>query len=147
MPRDLKAFVEPLELYLSVNGEERQRTRVTKWIWDLDRLLLETTRRGSVSWSWREGSARLPVRREGVLPDRTLVLAGTPAGTIFQGPGPATFVRGAFDWATRFGRGSIIAAIVERTIADDRASGGYLQPGDVVTIQVDKLGTLENRIE
>lgn len=147
VPRNLKAFVAPLELHLSVNGEARQHTRVTGWIWDLDRLLLETTKRRGVSWTWREGRAQLPVSRDGVLPDRTLVLAGTPAGTIFQGPGPATFVRGAFDWLAGFGRGSPIAAIIERTIADDRASGGYLQPGDVLTIRADKLGTLDNRVE
>ena len=147
VPRDLKAFVEPLELHLAVNGEERQRTRVTQWIWDLDRLVLETARRSNVSWTWRGGSARLPVSSEGVLPDRTLIMAGTPAGTIFQGPGAATFVRGTFDWVARFGRGGPIAAIIERTITDDRASRGYLQPGDVVTIQVDKMGTLENRVE
>jgi len=147
VPRDLKAFVEPLELHLSVNGEERQRTRVTSWIWDLDRLLLETAKRSGISWTWREGSAQLPVDTNGVLPDRTLVLAGTPAGTIFQSPGPATFVRGAVDWVAKFGQGSPIAAIVERTITDDRASGGYLQAGDVVTIRVDQMGTLENRVE
>ena len=104
VPRDLKAFIEPLELRLSVNGEERQRSRVTKWIWDLDRLLLETAKRAGVRWSWREGTAQLPVSREGVLPDRTLVLAGTPAGTVFKGPGPATIVRGGFDWLAGFGR-------------------------------------------
>jgi 2,4-didehydro-3-deoxy-L-rhamnonate hydrolase len=147
VPRDIKAFVEPLELHLSVNGEERQRTRVTKWIWDFDRLLLETAKRRNVSWRWREGRARLPVNSAGVLPDRTLILAGTPAGTIFQGPGPATFVRGIYDWVTKFGRGGITVAVVERTIADDRASGGYLQPGDVVTIAADRLGTLENRVK
>jgi 2-keto-4-pentenoate hydratase/2-oxohepta-3-ene-1,7-dioic acid hydratase in catechol pathway len=147
VPRDLKAFVEPLELRLSVNGEERQRTRVTNWIWDLDRLLLETAKRAGMSWSWREGTAQLPVSREGLLPDRTLVLAGTPAGTIFKGPGPATFVRGGFDWLAGFGKGGLVNAVIERTITDDRASGGYLQPGDVVTIQADYLGTLENRIK
>jgi 2-keto-4-pentenoate hydratase/2-oxohepta-3-ene-1,7-dioic acid hydratase in catechol pathway len=147
VPRDLKAFVEPLELHLSVNGEERQHVRVTKWIWDLDRLFVETAKRGGVSWRWRDGSAQLPVNTDGVLPDRTLILAGTPAGTIFQGPGPATFVRGALDWVSKFGRGSPIAAIVERTITDDRASGGYLKPGDVVTIRVDQMGSLENRVE
>lgn len=147
VPRDLKAFVEPLELRLSVNGEERQRSRVTKWIWDLDRLLLETAKRAGVSWSWREGKAQLPVSREGVLPDRTLVLAGTPAGTVFEGPGPATIVRGGFDWLTGFGKGDMIKTVIERTITDDIASGGYLQQGDVVTIQADKLGTLENRVK
>jgi 2,4-diketo-3-deoxy-L-fuconate hydrolase len=147
VPRNLKAFVEPLELHLSVNGEERQHVRVTKWIWDLDRLFVETAKRGGVSWRWRDGSAQLPVNTDGVLPDRTLILAGTPAGTIFQGPGPATFVRGALDWVSKFGRGSPIAAIVERTITDDRASGGYLKPGDVVTIRVDQMGSLENRVE
>ena len=147
VPRDLKAFIEPLELRLSVNGEERQRTRVTKWIWDLDRLLLETAKRAGVRWSWREGTAQLPVSREGVLPDRTLVLAGTPAGTVFKGPGLATIVRGGFDWLAGFGRSDIIKTVIERTITDDTASGGYLQQGDVVTIQADKLGTLENRVK
>ncbi len=147
VPRDLTAFVAPLELHLAVNGEERQRTRVVNWIWDLDRLLLESAKRRGVSWTWREGSARLPVSNEGILPDRTLVLAGTPAGTIFKGPGPATFIRGIAHWIKSFGKGGIVAAIVERTIADDHASGGYLQRGDVVTIRVDQLGTLENRVE
>ena len=147
VPRDLNAFVEPLELHLSVNGEERQRTRVTNWIWDLDRLLVETAKRSGVSWIWRNGNAQLPVNKDGVLPDRTLVLAGTPAGTVFQGPGTATIVRGAFDWVAKFGQGSPISAIIERTITDDRASGGYLQPGDVVAIRVDQMGTIENRIE
>jgi 2-keto-4-pentenoate hydratase/2-oxohepta-3-ene-1,7-dioic acid hydratase in catechol pathway len=90
---------------------------------------------------------QLPINNDGILPDRSLVLAGTPAGTVFQGPGPATFVRGAYDWLTYFGRVSIIKAIVERTITDDRASGGYLKSGDVVTIRADQLGTLENRVE
>jgi 2,4-diketo-3-deoxy-L-fuconate hydrolase len=147
VPRDLKAFIEPLELRLSVNGEERQRSRVTKWIWDLDRLLLETAKRAGVRWSWREGTAQLPVSREGVLPNRTLVLAGTPAGTVFKGPGPATIVRGGFDWLAGFGRSDMIKTVIERTITDDTASGGYLQQGDVVTIQADKLGTLENRVK
>jgi 2-keto-4-pentenoate hydratase/2-oxohepta-3-ene-1,7-dioic acid hydratase in catechol pathway len=147
VPRDIKAFVEPLELHLAVNGEERQHTRVTKWIWDLDRLLVETAKRAGVVWTWREGSASLPVSGAGILPDRTLVLAGTPAGTIFQSPGPATFVRGTFDWLAKFGRSGPITAIIERTIADDRASGGYLQPGDVVTIRAEQLGTLENRVK
>jgi len=147
VPRNLKTFVEPLELHLAVNGEERQHTRVTKWIWDLDRLLVETAKRAGVVWKWRDGSASLPVSRAGILPDRTLVLAGTPAGTIFQGPGPATFVRGTFDWVAKFGRSGPIKAIIERSIADDRASGGYLQLGDVVTIRAEQLGTLENRIK
>ena len=147
VPRDIKAFVQPLEMHLAVNGEERQHTRATKWIWDLDRLLVETAKRAGVVWKWRDGSASLPVSRAGILPDRTLVLAGTPAGTIFQGPGPATFVRGTFDWITKFDRSGPIAAIIERTIADDRASSGYLQPGDVVSIRAEQLGTLENRVK
>jgi 2-keto-4-pentenoate hydratase/2-oxohepta-3-ene-1,7-dioic acid hydratase in catechol pathway len=41
----------------------------------------------------------------------------------------------------------MIKTVIERTITDDTASGGYLQQGDVVTIQADKLGTLENRVK
>ena len=147
IPRDVEAFVKPLELSLSVNGQARQRTRVTQWIWDLDRLLVETANRRDAVWTWREGQTRLPISAQGVIPDRTLVLAGTPAGTVFQGPGPSTFVRGTLDWIAGLGQRSIVQAIVERTIADDKASGAYLQPGDVVTIRVDRMGTLENCVE
>jgi len=147
IPRDLKTFVKPLELNLSVNGQARQKTRVTQWIWDLDRLLLETERRKDAVWTWREGQARLPVSAQGVIPDRTLILAGTPAGTVFKGPGPSSFVRGTLDWVAGFGKHSLVQAIIERTITDDRATNAYLQPGDVVTIRVDRMGTLENRVE
>jgi len=147
VPRDLKTFVAPLELQLSVNGEPRQRTRVTLWIWDLDRLVLETAKRQGVSWTWRQGQAQLPVSADGVIADRSLILAGTPAGTIFKGPGPATFVRGAFDWMAALGKGDPIKRIIERGITDDKASDAYLKPGDVVTIRVDRMGSLDNPVE
>jgi 2-keto-4-pentenoate hydratase/2-oxohepta-3-ene-1,7-dioic acid hydratase in catechol pathway len=147
VPRDLKAFVAPLDLQLSVNGEPRQRTRVTQWIWDLDRLVLETAKRQGVRWTWRQGSAQLPVSVDGIIADRTLILAGTPAGTIFKGPSLATYVRGAGDWILGFGKGGLIKRIVERAITDDKASGAFLMPGDVVSIRVGRLGSLDNRVE
>jgi len=147
VPRDLQAFVAPLELQLAVNGQPRQQTRVTAWIWDLDRLLLETAKRQGMRWTWRGGQAQLPVSAEGIIPDRTLILAGTPAGTIFKGPGPATYVRGTVDWVLSLGKGGIVHRIVERTIADDEASGAYLRSGDVVTIRVERMGSLDNRVE
>ncbi|ALL13292.1 fumarylacetoacetate hydrolase family protein [Caulobacter henricii] len=146
IPRDLKAFVTPLELNLAVNGQARQQTRVTQWIWDLDRLLIETAKRKDAVWTWREGQARLPISAAGILPDRTLVLAGTPAGTVFQGPGPSTVVRGTLDWLAGLGQRNFVQSVIERAIADDKATGAYLQPGDVVTIRVDRMGTLENRV-
>lgn len=83
----------------------------------------------------------------GTLADRTLVLARTPAGTVFKSPGVATFMRGTFDWKTSFGRSGDVDQIVERTIAENRASGAYLRPDDVVTILADRLGLLDNRVE
>ena len=147
VPRDLKAFVAPLDLQLSVNGEPRQRTRVTQWIWDLDRLVLETAKRQGVRWIWRQGRAELPVSADGIIADRTLILAGTPAGTIFKGPSLATYVRGAGDWILGLGKGGLVKRIIERTITDDQASGAFLKPGDVVSIRVERLGTLDNRVE
>jgi 2-keto-4-pentenoate hydratase/2-oxohepta-3-ene-1,7-dioic acid hydratase in catechol pathway len=147
IPRNLKAFVAPLNLTLAVNGEPRQSTPVTRWIWDLDRLLMETAKRQGVRWTWRQGIAQLPVSPDGIIPDRTLILAGTPAGTIFKGPGPATFVRGTVDWLVSLGKTSLVQTIVERAITDDRATGAYLKPGDVVTIRTERMGSLDNGVE
>ena len=147
IPRNLEAFIKPMELQLSVNGEERQRTPTTRWIWNFDRQLTEIARRQGVRWNWREGTAQLPISNSGIIPDRTLVLAGTPAGTIFQSPDISTMILGTFDWVATFGQRSITKQIVERTIADGKASGAYLRSGDAVTIRVDRMGALDNRVQ
>lgn len=147
IPRDLAAFVSTLTLQLSVDGRERQRAGVGDWIWDLDRILQEARGRKHVVWTYQGGEARLPFDPTGAVPARTMILAGTPGGTVFRGIYPSAYARGLAGWAAGFLRGPLSQKVIEAHIRAAAASGDFLQPGALVTIEVDRLGALANRIE
>jgi len=146
IPRDLHAFVAGLILQLSVNGVERQRAPVTEWIWDLDEILARARARRGVAWTWREGTARLAFDADGAIPARTLILAGTPAGTVFQGVPAGDRRAGVLRWILSGFSGPVAGRVIAAYVDRSRAEKVYLQPGDRVTIRVDGLGALGNRI-
>lgn len=147
VPRDLDSFVAGLTLQLSVNGVERQRAPVTEWIWDLAEILNQARAKRATVWSWREGEARLAFAADGAIPARTLIMAGTPAGTIFQGVPSKDRQSGLLRWILSGFRGSVVRYVIDAYIARRQAQKTYLQPGDQVTIQVDRLGALSNPVE
>lgn len=145
VPRDLRAFAAALELRLWVNGAPRQQARVAEQIWDLDRLLAETWARRDVTWEHRGGQVGL-LDADGSIPARSLILSGTPGGTVFQGVGWSTRLRGLGRWLAGLGSQPVAGAVVETYIDQARAGGAYLQPGDRVTIRVERLGVIDNLV-
>jgi len=146
IPRNITGFVAVLTLQLSVNGTERQRAPVTDWIWDLDEILDRARARQAACWSWRDGTARLAVTAAGAIPARTLIMAGTPAGTIFQGVPARDRRAGLWRWIRSGFRRSVVQHVITAYVARNTAARTYLQPGDLVTIRVDRMGALANRI-
>ena len=146
VPRDLHGFIAGLTLQLSVNGIERQRARVTEWIWDLDEILTRARAKRDVAWTWREGTAGLAFDGDGSIPARTLILAGTPAGTVFHGVPAGDRRAGVLRWILSGFSGSVARRVIAAYVARSRAEKVYLQPGDRVTIRVDGLGALANRV-
>lgn len=147
VPRDLGAFVQGLTLQLSVNGIERQRTVVTNWLWDLDQILIETGQARDRSWEWRQGEARLPISADGTIPARTLILAGTPDGTVFAGVYNRAYAVGLWRFLAGGWSESVTRHVIEAQIAHAEARNEYLEQGDQVTIRVDTMGALNNRVE
>jgi 2-keto-4-pentenoate hydratase/2-oxohepta-3-ene-1,7-dioic acid hydratase in catechol pathway len=145
VPRDVRAFVASLELRLDVNGEPRQRARVSEWIWDLDRILAETWARRDATWEHRGRDVSL-LSAEKTLPDRTLVMAGTPAGTVFRGIDFPVRARGALAWVLGGWDVPLPRRVVEAYVHEAREAGVYLAPGDRVAIHADRLGVVENEI-
>lgn len=145
VPHDARAFARNLELKLWVNGELRQQARVSEWIWDLDRMLDETWARRDVTWEHRGAQVSL-LSPQKTIPARTLVMAGTPAGTVFHGVDFGTRARGALAWVLGGFASPLPSHIVETYIRDAHGAGGYLQPGDRVVIHVDRLGVVANEI-
>jgi 2-keto-4-pentenoate hydratase/2-oxohepta-3-ene-1,7-dioic acid hydratase in catechol pathway len=147
VPRDVNTFVEGLALELSVNGESRQSAPAGLWIWDFDRILEEARARREVRWIYRGDEVALPFAEDGAVAARTLVLGGTPGGTVFKGLYPSAFVRGALRWMGGGFRGDVAEQVIEAHVADARRRGDYLRRGDLVVIRIDRLGALANRVE
>lgn len=146
VPRNLSAFVAKLDLQLSVDDKVRQRARVTEWIWNFDEILNQARAKRMASWSYWGGTARFPFDADGTIPERTLLLAGTPAGTVFKGVNTSDYVLGLLDWLAGGWDKTIAHHVIERHIGAARAAKTYLQPGDTVTIRVDRMGTLVNKV-
>ncbi len=145
IPRDYRKLAESRVLRLDVNGEPRQRAPVSEHVWDIDRLFAETWKRKDVRWE--NGDEQVALLGDGdVLPARTLVMAGTPAGTVFQNVGWSHQFKGAMSWVLGFFSGPIAAPVIESYIDDPEVRASYLKADDRVTIRVDYLGTIDNLI-
>jgi 2-keto-4-pentenoate hydratase/2-oxohepta-3-ene-1,7-dioic acid hydratase in catechol pathway len=145
VPRDARAFVADLELRLCVNDELRQQARVDEALWDFDRILAETWARRDVTWEHRGRDVAL-LGEAGRLPARSLIVSGTPSGTVFRGVSFGTKLAGLWRWiASGFSR-PLTTCVVDAYIDAAHATGVYLQPGDRVAIHADRLGVIANQI-
>jgi 2,4-didehydro-3-deoxy-L-rhamnonate hydrolase len=145
VPRDVRRFAAGLELRLSVNGALRQRTPVAAQIWDLDAMLRETWARRGVTWEHRGAQVGLTPAGD-VIPARTLLMSGTPGGTVFAGVDGRTRAAGVLAWLAGGWDRPLTAQVVEAYVRRAREARRYLQPGDRVTIHVDRLGVVDNTI-
>ena len=90
-------FAENLELRLYVNDRLRQRSTTREMIWDVDELLAQTWARRSLAWEHHVRMVSL-LEEAGLIPDRTLIMSGTPHGTVFRGIGYQQKISGFLAW-------------------------------------------------
>ena len=145
IPRDLKAFADSIELDLAVNGKLRQHASMQLAIWDIDELFRQIQTRQETRWMHLGNEIGLPVH-DGSLPARTLILSGTPSGTVFSGVSTRTMAQGALRWVAGGWGKSIKQQVIEQYVTAANSQRNYLQSGDQVTIQVDKLGRIETDV-
>jgi 2,4-didehydro-3-deoxy-L-rhamnonate hydrolase len=143
VPRDHRAFTKDVTLQLSVNGALRQRSPATAMVWDVDEIVART-------WAWKDrqwdhrGRPVSLLDASQAIPARSLILSGTPHGTVFDGLRTRHYVAGIASWLLGGWGTPVPRHVVEAYIADARRAGVYLQPGDTVDIRVDRLGVLRN---
>ena len=145
IPRALRPFAEAAELRLWRNGELKQAATQSEAIWDFDELLRQTKGREGVTWAYQGRQVSLPAPG-GTIPARTAILAGTPDGTVFRGVNKSAMALGLWDFVAGGWDRPITAHVVERHIAQEKASGDYLKPGERVQIAVRYLGEIDSLI-
>jgi 2-keto-4-pentenoate hydratase/2-oxohepta-3-ene-1,7-dioic acid hydratase in catechol pathway len=80
------------------------------------------------------------------LREDTLIVSGTPHGTVFADVSNVQMARGVGRWLLGGWDRPVPEHVVDAYVADARAAGIYLQAGDEVVIHVDRLGVIRNRI-
>jgi 2-keto-4-pentenoate hydratase/2-oxohepta-3-ene-1,7-dioic acid hydratase in catechol pathway len=143
IPRDHRA-APPREITLGVNGTTRQRSLVSAQVWGIDELLVETWKRREQRWYHRGREVALLADGD-VVPARTLILSGTPAGTVFQDIGPGHKAKGVASWILGGWNEPIANRVIDAYTGDPSVRALYLKPGDRVTIHADGLGVIDNR--
>ncbi len=145
IPRDFRSFSKEIELRLYVNYALRQKSKVHTMIWDFDKMLTEIWDRRGSAWQYQNEIVSL-LPEDGLIRERTLILSGTPSGTIFRGLGVGSKIEGFWDWLTGNRDDSLPTYVIEAYIKDARADGIYLQPEDQVLIYVDFMGVVHNKV-
>jgi 2,4-diketo-3-deoxy-L-fuconate hydrolase len=146
IPKDYRRFAAETILRLYVNRWLRQREAVSRAVWDIDRIIAESWTREQTTWA-HQGEQVSLFRTPGQIDARTLIMSGTPPGTVFNALTVEQMAGGFFDFMA-FGWGSSIPQhAIENYIYDARAAGIYLHPEDEVVIHVERLGVLRNRVQ
>lgn len=145
VPRDHRRFAAGLELRLYVNDVLRQRSTAKEMIWDFDEIIAQSWARKEQRWDHRGRQVSLFGDSE-VIPDRTLILSGTPHGTVFDGLRTRHYVSGLTTWLLGGWDEPIPEHVVSSYIDDARSAGVYLRADDRVEIHVDGMGVLRNQV-
>lgn len=146
VPRDHRAFVRDLELRLYVNGSLRQRSMAKEMIWDFDEVVAHTFAWKDKRWEHRGEQVSLLGASPDAIAARTLILSGTPHGTVFAGLHARHFLGGLGRWLMGGWFRAPIHSVADAYAADARSASAYLQPGDKVDIHVERLGVLRNTV-
>jgi 2-keto-4-pentenoate hydratase/2-oxohepta-3-ene-1,7-dioic acid hydratase in catechol pathway len=145
IPRDHRKFAASRELRLYVNDVLRQRSRVNAQVWDIDEMIAQIFARREQRWDHRGKRVSLP-GADGIIPARTLLMSGTPAGTVFQGIDLEPRLSGLGSWLLGGWKKPLVLHVIDAYVSDARAKGIYLRPGDRVVIHVDTMGVIQNTI-
>jgi 2,4-diketo-3-deoxy-L-fuconate hydrolase len=146
IPADYREYANARVLTMYVNGSLRQQSAVSQASWGIDDIVREARLRRDTVWQEPDGPVSLFPGAPGLIPARTLVLGGTPAGVIFNGVTVGQKAAGFFRWVFFGWQESIARRSIDRYIKSARSAGIYLQPGDEVVISIDGLGTLRTPI-
>lgn len=144
VPRDWRTFAPELELRLFVNDGLRQRSKASEMVWNIDEVFRQIAARRGVRWEY--DGRQVPLWEGDAIPARTLVLTGTPHGTVFQGLPGRFIVTGLLRWLFGGWSSSVPDQVIGAYVDDAHEARAYLQPGDDVHIHVHGLGEIRSRV-
>ncbi len=145
VPRDYRAFAAGLQLRLYVNNRLRQRSSAAEAIWNVDELFVQAWARREMTYNHLGEDVLLFASSDGI-PARTLMMSGTPHGTVFRSVSLNHIVSGISSWLSGGWDRPAFDHVIDAYIDDAHDAGAYLQPGDEVVIHIEHLGVIRNEV-
>lgn len=144
IPKDWRSFVANIRMTTAINGAPRQDARGSEMTLDFRMLALKAFTDMSKSRFLYRGSYT-KLMPNGAIPSTATLMSGTAEGTIFTPPTRRDLIDAAFAYAIEGGpmtNQSMMDIARRQFIANELASGHYLQPKDVVHHSSNVLGDI-----
>lgn len=144
VPNDLNAFLNNERMVTEVNGTLRQDARGGEMTLNF-RALAEKALNDMTVARFLYKDQWYKLAPDGRLDTSMTLMSGTAEGVIFTPPSRADVIEGVMHWllgGTAFRGESLIDHVIEVFIANELASGHFLQPGDVVVHRGSHLGDI-----
>lgn len=144
VPRDWKRFVADARMTTEVNGERRQDARGSEMVMDFRALVAKAL--GDMQrprFLYRGGF--YPLAPQGRITRDMALMSGTSEGVIFTSPTRADMIEGLLAYGRAggpFSGAGLIDMVKREFLANELASGHFLQPGDRVRHGSNRLGDI-----
>ena len=153
VPRNWSAFLESIEMTLTVNEEVRQHASGSGMIMKLDHIveaiLLESVaeneqknKHSNSHYNWQYKGNPITLVSNGVIRKGTAILTGTPEGVVFKPPSAIFVMKHIAKWlfTLRFRDESLKDYVINSYVEENNVAKNHLQPGDSVMLTATSLG-------
>ena len=148
IPRDWQAFVQELQLTLTVNGKVRQNGFAKDMVWNINKIIEQSlASKGEKRWSFENNKVAL--FDSTCIPANSIIITGTPAGVVLNAPKKG-FIFGVvtkYLFTGRFFIAKMHPYIMQQYLKKEMKNKDYLKPGDLIESSINYLGTIRTTVK
>lgn len=147
IPKDWKAFVQELDLQLSVNGEIRQHGYAKDMVWDIQEIINRSLSVKGLNNSYYKDKM-IKLFQGDCIPANSIVITGTPSGVVFNAP-KGGFIFGTvmkYIFTGAFFSDKMHPYILKQYLKKELKNPRYLKIGDNVETSIKYLGTIKTTV-
>ena len=148
IPRDWRAFVNELDLSLSVNGQQRQHGSARDMVWNINKIIEQSLSVKGEKKSYYQNKM-VSLFEGNCIPPNSIIITGTPSGVVFNAPNKG-FIIGTiikYIFTGGFFRSKMHPYILQQYLKKELKNTRYLKPGDKVETSISYLGTIKTSIK
>jgi 2,4-diketo-3-deoxy-L-fuconate hydrolase len=148
IPKDWHAFVQEIQLKLTVNGEVRQIGSAKDMVWNIKKIIEKSLSMKGENKSYYQGKM-VKLFEGDCIPANCIIITGTPAGVVFNSPSKG-FIIGRvtkYIFTGGFFSSKMHPYILKQYLKKELKNPRYLKPGDRIETSISYLGTINTEVK